>query len=325
MKKEWLVKTLALGIVVLFIGTGVASPVQLKTDNILKNEQYPKMSRIIIYVDDDNTQGPWDGTIEHPYKYIQDGVDNASDGDTVFVFEGTYYEGYVSVKKSINLIGEDKYTTIIDAEGSGDVVHLGGNGINISGFTITNGSKSIKLVNTGIFAHGNDNIIYDNIISNNYFGIDRQWRYYNNTIANNIIENNIIGLSTYLLGNSKIIGNIFKNNDLVGLDLEYESGHFISLNTFKNNPIAIFSFACEDCLITKNNFIRNIRNVITTTRSHKWYRNYWDRPRILPKMLIGWKFGGWIIPPNGFPGIPWFYFWPIFDWHPASIPYNIGG
>jgi len=30
-----------------------------------------------IYVDDDNTSGPWDGTIEHPYQYIEDGVDAA--------------------------------------------------------------------------------------------------------------------------------------------------------------------------------------------------------------------------------------------------------
>ncbi len=24
-----------------------------------------------IYVDDDNTEGPWDGTQEHPYQHIQ--------------------------------------------------------------------------------------------------------------------------------------------------------------------------------------------------------------------------------------------------------------
>ena len=35
-----------------------------------------------IYVDDDNTEGLWEGTLEHPYQYIQDGIDSASDGDT---------------------------------------------------------------------------------------------------------------------------------------------------------------------------------------------------------------------------------------------------
>ena len=40
-------------------------------------------SKSIIYVDGNNTAGPWDGTLEHPYQHIQDGVDNASAGDTV--------------------------------------------------------------------------------------------------------------------------------------------------------------------------------------------------------------------------------------------------
>ena len=34
----------------------------------------------IFYVDDDNTAGPWDGSIEHPYRFIQQAIDNASDG-----------------------------------------------------------------------------------------------------------------------------------------------------------------------------------------------------------------------------------------------------
>ena len=32
------------------------------------------------------TEGPWDGTQEHPFQYIQDGVYNASNGDTIYVF-----------------------------------------------------------------------------------------------------------------------------------------------------------------------------------------------------------------------------------------------
>ncbi len=37
------------------------------------------------------------------YTQIQDAIDNASEGDTVFVFNGTYFE-HVTVNKSINLI-----------------------------------------------------------------------------------------------------------------------------------------------------------------------------------------------------------------------------
>lgn len=30
-----------------------------------------------IYVDIDNTEGPWDGSITNPFQYIQDGIDAA--------------------------------------------------------------------------------------------------------------------------------------------------------------------------------------------------------------------------------------------------------
>jgi len=45
-----------------------------------------------LYVDGYNADGPWDGTIEHPYQFIQQAIDNASDGDTIYVFNGVYDE-----------------------------------------------------------------------------------------------------------------------------------------------------------------------------------------------------------------------------------------
>ena len=48
-----------------------------------------------IYVDDDNIQGPWDGTQKYPYRYIQDAIDNASERDTIFVYNGTYFENLI--------------------------------------------------------------------------------------------------------------------------------------------------------------------------------------------------------------------------------------
>jgi len=315
MKKEWLVKTFALSIVVLFIGAGVVSGFNANS----AYESKPLSSGNWLYVG---------GSGEGNYTKIQDAIDNATDGDTVFVYSGTYYE-YLRVEKIINLIGENKYTTIIDGDCChGYCVFLYGDGIKISGFSITNGSKDLTNgdISTGIMAHGNDIVIYDNFISEYYYGIDRAVRYSNNTIANNIFENNIIGLETYLLSNSKIIGNIFRNNNRVGLDLAYAGNHFISLNTFKNNLLAVGTFLCENCSFIKNNFIGNIRDVKSDTLSHKWDGNYWDRQRTLPKIIITKIFGGWIIPPNpmaGFMGIPWFYPWPKFDWHPAKEPYDI--
>jgi len=46
----------------------------------------------IMYVDDDNTAGPWDGSEAHPFRYIQDAVDAANDNWTIWVKPGFYYE-----------------------------------------------------------------------------------------------------------------------------------------------------------------------------------------------------------------------------------------
>jgi len=79
-------------------------------------------------VDDD---GPAD------FHTIQEAVDVASDGDTVFVYEGTYSENII-VNKGISLLGEDKYTTIIDApERFGRGIHVSStSNVTISEFTI---------------------------------------------------------------------------------------------------------------------------------------------------------------------------------------------
>ena len=67
--------------------------------------------------------------------YIQNLIDEASDGDTIYIPSGTYYENIV-IDKSISLIGEDKDTTVIDGRGRGNVVHISANWVNITGFKI---------------------------------------------------------------------------------------------------------------------------------------------------------------------------------------------
>ncbi len=66
----------------------------------------------ILYVDDDNTSGPWEGSLNYPYQHIQDALNVSSDGDTVFVFNGTYTE-LVTIDKEVALIGEDNSATIL--------------------------------------------------------------------------------------------------------------------------------------------------------------------------------------------------------------------
>lgn len=46
----------------------------------------------MIYVDDDNVSGPWDGSELHPYQYVQDAVNAAVDDCTIWINPGSYNE-----------------------------------------------------------------------------------------------------------------------------------------------------------------------------------------------------------------------------------------
>ena len=116
------------------------------------------------------------GTGEGNYTKIQDAIDNASDGDTVFVYNGIYYgneiyqdyDSIVLVNKSINLVGENKTTTIIDG-GENDeffnyiVLFIYADGSTFSGFTIRNGgSYAYGIAVYSSYVNISNNNIYTN-------------------------------------------------------------------------------------------------------------------------------------------------------------------
>ena len=78
------------------------------------------------------------------YATIQEAINNANEGDTVFVRAGTYYE-HVVVNKAISLIGEDPSSTIIDGNESGTVVFITADNVDVDGFMIQNGGEGIRL------------------------------------------------------------------------------------------------------------------------------------------------------------------------------------
>jgi len=110
-------------------------------------------------------------TTLHVYhgQSIQDAINSAQPGDTIFVHNGTYYE-HVTIDKSILLIGEDKCNTIIDGGGTGNIIEVTASNVNITGFTI---QKSGSYPNCGIYVGewNSGNNISHNIITNNYFGV----------------------------------------------------------------------------------------------------------------------------------------------------------
>ena len=76
------------------------------------NISFAKSSYNIIYVDDDGGAD---------YTRIQDAIDNARVGDTIFVHEGIYFENVI-IHKLLNLIGSNMNSTIIDGNKTGELV-----------------------------------------------------------------------------------------------------------------------------------------------------------------------------------------------------------
>ena len=273
-----------------------------------------------IYVDDDNTSGPWDGSQDYPYQYIQDGVNATVSGDTVFVYSGTYYE-FITINKQLKLVGADKNNTFIDGNygnpNNPDAapVFINSDLVEISGFTIRNCHLF------GVYIRGNDCIIHDNIITNcDDSGIYSEQQN-DNTISGNNINNNLFGIHLNLCNNSSIIRNNISNNG-GGIQSQDSFRIYITENNIEKNNIGIYlSNMCYSILrnfaiVEKNNLIDNFLNaVFTDSFLNKWSQNYWSNWTInIPKPIFGI-----VTFPYFALQIPFI----SFDWHPAKEPYDV--
>jgi parallel beta-helix repeat protein len=71
------------------------------------------------------------------FSTIQAAINNATAGDTILVASGMYKE-QITINKPLQIIGEDRSNTTIDAGGAGYVVKITSSNVTLSGFTIQN-------------------------------------------------------------------------------------------------------------------------------------------------------------------------------------------
>jgi nitrous oxidase accessory protein len=122
-------KSLVVGIILLFIVTCI---IPVTAQNIEKSSQ-------------STSRGNWlyvGGSGSGNYSKVQDAIDNASDGDTVFVYHGMYRECNISVDKGITLLGENKTTTHIDGRGYLVIFFINVSNVTVRNFTLVNTSGS---------------------------------------------------------------------------------------------------------------------------------------------------------------------------------------
>jgi len=177
------------------------------------------------------------------FSTIQEGIDAAESGETIYVYNGTYNENIV-IDKSIVLVGEDKNNTIIDGRITGNTIKVNANFVTIKGFTIQN--SGLIYPNSGINLTSNNNTIEGNLITDNFYGITLYYSF-GNIIRNNTIQNDDhCGIYLSSSSNNTIFGNTIRNNVYNGVGGYYSSDNntwsFTALNSLRRLFISFFLF-----------------------------------------------------------------------------------
>ena len=162
------------------------------------------------------------------YARIQTAIDAANPGDTVLLEGGTYPEG-INLNKAIKLIGQGSPT--LDGGGQGDVITLTADNCTVQGLIITNSGYDLTKDEAGIKVNSQNNLITENRVLRNTWGI------YFHAANNNVVSHNFIEGRAELLDS-------FRGN---GIHLWKSSGNIIDANELtKNRDALYFSFATHN-------------------------------------------------------------------------------
>ncbi len=343
MKNTYINKSVVIGIIFLFIGLMSISSYAQKIDKSARQ----------------TFDGNWlyvGGNGLGNYSIIQDAINNAADGDTIFVYHDSspYYENII-LNRSVQLVGEDKNTTVIDGnESDGHVVQILADSMSLSGFTIQN---SGGIPNAAcIIISSDNNIIYGNCVSCiPHHGEAGIWL---NQASGNLVVDNIIANHHYGIWLEDSMDNTILNNSIINMwswavILGDAHGNMICGNNITQNSGGIYLRDSNENMIFENDICDNYRGIVLTDQQatssqntvsrntfennrqidasflaaqnfpgkNVWDDNYWNRARSLPKLIVGTK-KVFLIPgaPFHFPGFWISIPWVNVDWHPALEP-----
>jgi peptide/nickel transport system substrate-binding protein len=218
-------------------------------------------------VDDD---GPAD------FHTIQEAINAANPGDTVFVKSGIYVENVV-VNKSLSLVGEDLDTCVVD----GNVDYYGifapiaikvqANDVNITGFTIRNEG----FYGDGVVIYESSNTrFFNNLVARAYWDGARLVYSSNNQLLNNTITKcGGAGIRIFSSNSNKVSDNIV--TEYGGILLSRSSDNTLSGNSITDGWWG-FSFSeSSNNYVLENNVINNSQKGLELhlSSSNKFYHN----------------------------------------------------
>jgi len=261
-------KAVVLGIIVLMVGSSIVSAINGNQST------HPKpMDRGWLYV---GGSGPGN------YTKIQDAINASSNGDTVYVYRGIYFENII-LDKSIHLYGEDRNSTYIDGSQHGIVINIKTNPVHIEGFSITRGTKhgiysetnsyNIVISSCRLFENNdpqdhfgqiclfdaNECVIYENIVfSSDNRGIALHFGSNNEIYQNVVYYNSMWGaIDVIHCSNNSVYENIVHSN-YWGISINNGSHNRVFNNTVYYNQIGIMiDWPCHENIISDNNATAN--------------------------------------------------------------------
>ena len=196
------------------------------------------------------------------YTHIQWAIDNTSEGDTIQICAGTYFEN-IKINKTLTLIGSGSENTTVNGGNFGTVIEVTANWVNISGMKICNSAIIQNEIFSGInLINSNNSKIENNEVSNNDIGIRVHSFSCFNYIANNTCilnrgTGNSNGICIYFhSNNNSVINNTCKFNEESGILVEGEN-QIVIKNRCYNNSIGINIEYSKDSILLNNSCYDN--------------------------------------------------------------------
>lgn len=217
---------------------------------------------------------------EREFSSIQDAIDAATEGQTIFVFSGVYDER-LTINKTINLMGEDMETTIIDGNNNGRVITITDEEFcTITGFTIQNSGSNVPAIDVKT----SNNEISHNIIKNSYIGINSASVNYNSFHNNTLVSNSMYAIYISSRSDHNIVkNNVFEDNSY-GMRIKGSRFNHIEKNDFSSNRRGMY-YCCgaTNNVGYHNNFVNNsVWSADDQVSGNTWFNdktnqgNYWD-------------------------------------------------
>lgn len=218
-----------------------------------------------IYVDDSFSY-PRDGTAEHPYLTITEAMNLASEGDTIFVFSGTYNES-LTINKRISLIGgiDDQPSIISRGAELKYMVEITADFVTLENFVIQDKGRHITS-QYGALVHVTANNV---VLQKNNISSCDLWGIYldssdDNTISGNLI-NDTKGVFVSSSNNNVFSSNNVSNSSDAGINLRSSNRNILYQNRFTTSTFGIYARDCSNTNITLNTVTKNVFHGIYLT------------------------------------------------------------